>query len=181
MKKIFDNNVIYYTIINKKKLDFINIKTNDKNLETWQSRYILNHMLDYFNISKGEIKKADSGKPFFKDKHIYFNYSHSDNFIACAISTSDVGIDIEETNRIITDDMVKTCNFNKDASLEDFVKREAFCKLTGNGIADFFDKKNFQNIDKNCLVIKKKKYICAICISNLNSRKLNFISPQNLY
>ena len=168
MKNSFNKNVIYYTIINKNQLNFIKPNITDEKSETLQSKYILNHMLDYFNIPKGEIKKTALGKQFFKDKHIFFNYSHSNNFIACAISKYNVGIDIEETNRIITDAMINICGFSKDTSLEEFVKREALCKLTGNGILEFFDKNYFQNTHKNNLVIKNKKYVCVICSSCLN-------------
>lgn len=176
MNKLFVNNEIYYTIINKKKLDFINTKNNNEKIETLQAKYVLNCMLKHFNIPKSEIVKTKLGKPYFKDQHIYFNYSHTNNFIACAISKYNVGIDIEETNRIITDSMNKKCNFNKDTNLEEFVKKEAFCKLTGKGIAEFFDKNNYQNTHKNNLVIKNQKYICVICSDCLNS---SFIK-QNL-
>lgn len=184
LHKSFDNNTIYYTIINKKELDFINTKNTEEKIATLQAKYVLNCMLDYFNIPKSEIVKTELGKPFFKDQAIYFNYSHSTNFIACAISKYNVGIDIEETNRVITDTMIKVCNFNKDSSLEEFVKREAFCKLTGNGITAFFDNSTYENTTKNCFIIKNKKYICAIwsdCLKplyikqNLKFNKKNYI------
>jgi len=161
LKKKLDNNTVYYTIINKNKFDFeIDINSKEK-LETLQSKYILNCMLNYFGIQESPICKTKLGKPYFKNQNIFFNYSHSNNYIACAISNYNVGIDIEEADRIISDTMVKICKFNKNTALEDFVKREAFCKLTGNGIAMFFDKNNFKNVSS--ISIKNKDYICSIC------------------
>lgn len=164
LKKNLNNNTIYYIIVNKNKLNFKVNKNSKERLETLQSRYVLNFMLKYFGIKSEPICKTKLGKPYFKNSNIFFNYSHSKNFIACAISNYNIGIDIEETDRVITDTMVKICNFNKNSNkLEELVKREAFCKLTGNGIAMFFDKNNFKNIDINNITIKNKEYICSIC------------------
>ena len=60
-------------------------------------------MLECFNQKLPEIKYSKTGKPYFKNSVIYFNYSHSKNYIACAISNKEVGIDIEETNTNISD------------------------------------------------------------------------------
>lgn len=174
LKKTFNNNTVYYTIINKNKINFKITKKSNERLETLQSRYVLNCMLNYFNIKKSTICKTKLGKPYFKDKNIFFNYSHSNNFIACAISNYDVGIDIEETNRVINDTMIKICHFDKEKKLEELVKREAFCKLTGEGIAMFFNKNNFKNIEKNSITIKNKDYICSIC-SNCSKPSFQYI------
>lgn len=162
MERILNNNTVYYTIINKNKLDIILPENSKERLETLQSKYVLNCMLNFFEIEKSDIFKTNLGKPYFKNKNIFFNYSHSNNFIACAISNYNVGVDIEETDRIINDTMVKICNFSENNKLEELVKREAFCKCTGKGISMFFDKNNFKNIDKNSKVINTKDYICSI-------------------
>ena len=87
---------------------------------------------------------------------------HSNNYIACAISNYEVGIDIEETDRVINSVMIKICNFNQDTELEELVRREAYCKLSGNGIAMFFDKNNFKDIDASGITISNDEYICSI-------------------
>lgn len=163
LNKILNNNTIYYTIVNKNKLNFNVSKNSKERLETLQSKYVLNCMLNYFGIQVSPICKTKLGKPYFKDQNIFFNYSHSNNFIVCAISNYNIGVDIEETNRVISEAMVKICNFNQDNKLEELVKREAFCKLTGDGIAMFFDKNNFRNINNNSITINAKEYICSIC------------------
>ena len=163
LQKDLNNNTIYYTIVSKKGLNFKTIKNTNERLETKQAKYILDCMLSQFGIKERSIYKTKLGKPYFRNINVFFNYSHSNNYIACAISNHNVGIDIEETNRIINNTMIKICDFEKGNELRELVKREAFCKLTGKGIAMFFDKNNFKNIDKKCTTIETKEYICTIC------------------
>lgn len=172
MKNIMKDDVVYYTIINK---DNIDIKANFlKRQETLQGRYILNAMLDYFGLEKESIYITKLGKPYFLNQNVFFNYSHSKRFVACTISKKNVGIDIEDSDRILTDTMIKRCNLTQDDKLKELVQREAFCKLTGEGIAIIFNSQNFKNIDKNSLVIKNNDYICAIC-SELQNPVFEFI------
>lgn len=161
-KNTLNKNIIYYTILNKKDLNLKIKKCEKEKLETLQSKFILKRMLNYFNIEDDIIIKTNLGKPYFKNINVFFNYSHSNNYIACAISNYEVGIDIEETDRLINNTMFKICKFNIDTSLEEFVKREAFCKLTGAGIASFFDIDKFKKSDKKNIIIKEKEYICSI-------------------
>ena len=91
---MIENNIIYYSIVNKKN---IKIADTSQNNETKQAQSVLKRMLDYFNLKMPEIEVSKDGKPFFKGSKIFFNYSHSKKYIACAISLTEVGIDIEET------------------------------------------------------------------------------------
>ena len=155
------DNTIYYTIINKSKLKSIT-KIKNERLETTMCFYALSLLLKLLNIKEKCIYKTKLGKPYFKNSNIHFNYSHSKNYIAVAISKSNIGIDIEETNRRINDVMIKQCHFTEDDSLKELVKRESYCKYTGEGIKLFFNKNNFTNINKYIKLIANKKYICAI-------------------
>ncbi len=162
MTNTLNDNTVYYTIINKKKLKFKVTMILNERLETLQAKYVLSCMLKHFGIKEEPIYKSKSGKPYFKKQNIFFNYSHSNNYIACAISNYEVGIDIEETDRVINSVMIKICNFNQDTELEELVRREAYCKLSGNGIAMFFDKNNFKDIDASGITISNDEYICSI-------------------
>ncbi len=49
------------------------------------------------------IEYKESGKPFLKD--VFFNISHTDNLVVCALSTDgDIGIDIEKVKQVKLDD-----------------------------------------------------------------------------
>ena len=136
-----EERIVYYSIFNKK--DIIVTDTSDR-LETKQAQVVLKKMLDYFNLKIPEIYTISNGKPYFKDLNIYFNYSHSKNYIACAISYYEVGIDIEETTRKINDDIAKKYLDNvigNEKRIETWVKKEAYSKLKGLGF-----QMKFQNI-----------------------------------
>ena len=120
-------------------------------------------MLEHLGINATKIYTSASGKPFFNKSNIYFNYSHSNNFIACAVSLNEVGIDIEENDRLVNKSTVKICGLNCTNPLEELIKRESFCKMTGQGIALIFDKNNFKDLDKYCRLFITKEYTCSIC------------------
>ena len=161
-----ENNKVYYTIVNKSKIK-LDVDSKER-IETLQSQYVLYSLLNYFKINKGQISRTKMGKPYFKGSNICFNYSHSNNYIACAISYYQVGIDIENTDRVVNDEMIKICQLNSNNKLEELVKKEAYCKLIGDGISMIFDNNNFKSINKKNKTIVTKDYICSIYSDCLN-------------
>ena len=154
-------NYVYYVIALKK----------NKIKETDEARLVLKKMLEYFNLEMPDICISKDGKPYFKNSNIYFNYSHTKNYIACALSLQEVGIDIEELSRKINDKVAsKYLDGVKDNNkrLEIWVRKEAYSKLKGLGL-----KINFQKIkldDLKCFnkKIKNEKYICSIYCENVS-------------
>ena len=163
---MIENNVIYYSIVHKKK---IKINETSNKLETNQSRYLLKKMLEYFDLDMPEISLSKNGKPFFKNSKIFFNYSHSKNYVSCAISLSEVGIDIEEINSNISDKVAKKYlddEKNPSKRLQMWVKKESYSKLKGLGFQIDFKNIDLNNIkEKNCF-IKSNDYICSIFSNN---------------
>ena len=122
-------------------------------------------MLLYFGIEMPEIEKSNRGKPYFKNSSIYFNYSHSKNFIACALSLNEVGIDIEEIDRIISDDIaIKYLDNENDniKRIETWVKKEAYSKLKGLGLQIKLQDINLSNLKEKSITISNTSYICSI-------------------
>ena len=62
--------------------------------EVDQDRSIISSYLKNV-LSEETLSKSSNGKPFFENGP-YFNISHSGHYIVMAVSTSEVGIDIEE-------------------------------------------------------------------------------------
>lgn len=157
-----EDKIVYYSIVNKN-----DIKVDDTNdrLETKQARIVLKKMLDYFDLKLPEIYTSTNGKPYFKDSNIFFNYSHSKNYIACAISIYKVGIDIEETSRIINDDIAKKYldNAKNNAKrIETWVKKEAYSKLKGLGLQIKFQNIKLSETTEKNFFINGKDYMCSI-------------------
>ncbi len=140
--------IVYYIIVEKTK----DIKPID----------IIDLMLKKFNLSTTNIVKNEYGKPYFTN-NIYFNYSHSKHYIACAISLSEVGIDIDEP-RIINDEISKRYLDNVDESnrLKVWVQKEAYSKLKGIGFSIDFSTIDLTQITNANKLIENNKYTCSI-------------------
>ena len=165
---MLEKNIVYYKIIDKKEL-----KTESNSSDTKKARYLLEKMLLSFNIELPEIYNSINGKPYFKNSNIYFNYSHSKNYIACAISLEEVGIDIEETNRIISDMIaIKYLDnvTNNNKRIETWVKKEAYSKLKGLGLKIKIQNIKLAKIKENNILISNNNYICSIFSSNNKSK-----------
>ncbi len=100
-----------------------------------------------------EFTYGTHGKPFLKNYPYYFNLSHSGEYVVCALSEREIGIDIQ----IHKDDNVmklaerffspKECAALKKYPEEErqkhffelWTKKEAYGKLTGAGIAEVLE------------------------------------------
>lgn len=99
-----------------------------------------------FAFDDENIKKGHRGKPYIEAAPFYFNISHADGLVVCAISESEVGIDAESI-RETTDRVMKRCYSdseiayvnsaaNKDTEFTRlWTLKESYVKLTGEGIA----------------------------------------------
>lgn len=104
-----------------------------------------------------------NNKPFVKYPNIYFNVSHSNNIVVCAIDNGQVGVDIEFHDPLLKDDLEKNSlifslseklYLNKYNCINTFYNlwclKESFLKFTGEGIVgnnlsenEFLAKYNF--------------------------------------
>ncbi|TDE29412.1 4'-phosphopantetheinyl transferase superfamily protein [Flavobacterium ranwuense] len=135
-----------------------------------------------YDIKKIEINYNSLGKPFFKNKMVHFNISHSEDISICVLSKLNIGIDIEKKGNIDIE------NFNIIFKNEDFfkinnsknktetfytywTKFESLYKVFDQNI--FFDAKDikmnddFARLDNTDYYFKKinllDQYVCHIC------------------
>ncbi len=158
---MFAERKVYYLIVKKSDIE----KKDGKKSDTEYARKILDMMLNNFHIEMPKIYVSEKGKPYFKDSEIFFNYSHSKNYIACAIASSEVGIDIEDTNRKISDLVSKKyLGDEKDdlKRIEIWVRKESYSKLKGLGLRIKIEDLNLDEIHESNYLIKNEKYICSI-------------------
>lgn len=96
-----------------------------------------------------------NGKPYLEDYPFYFNLSHSGNYVVCAVSPREVGVDIQEyrqvdmerlSGRFFSEEeqsVLKSCTNGKEQCklfYRLWTRKEAYGKLTGEGIAAVIDK-----------------------------------------
>ncbi len=111
-----------------------------------------------FNIN--EIKISKSGKPYFINNIIKFNYSHSKNYIACVISNDEIGIDIEDEFKISKEAVKLYLNNEKNNLRYKWVKKEAYFKYKEYFDDEEFKKTKSEQINENYYVIDNEEYTC---------------------
>ena len=145
-----------------------------------------------YNLSEDDIRKKEHGKPYIKNVPFYFNISHCDGLVVCAVSENEIGIDAEVI-RTVADRVMKRCysdseidyvNSCIDKDVE-FTKlwtlKESYVKLTGEGIASdlkavSFDLKNATAFSDDVSFSQfsiNGKYIVSLC-KDVKSEKLYF-------
>lgn len=139
---------LYIFDINKLKDDFLNLPyiTEEDKLNALKCKNIINQkqqiISSYFKRKYikyyyyNEYKKPIS-------KNIYFNISHSDNYVIMALNDKyDIGVDIENKNRIIKDKFINNVSNDEELKIdkEEFFKiwtsKESLLKCVGTGIVN---------------------------------------------
>ncbi len=106
---------------------------------------LLNHTLGKIGIFDPVFDIDNHGKPYLKYySDVHFNLSHSQSYVACAVSDTPVGVDIEYIHNIDLnlakqffygkeyDYILNNSNKNK-AFFELWVLKESYMKMTGLG------------------------------------------------
>ena len=93
------------------------------------------------------IEYNNHGKPFIKNNPIFFNISHSSDYIVIGISDSDIGVDIERVvSKERADHLIQRFNqeyidaYNNTSDKQAFFTKcwilmEAYSKMTGTGLS----------------------------------------------
>jgi len=125
-----------------------------------------------FNIIECPEIKLESTfkKPYLKDyNNIKFNFSHCNKGVICAISTCNVGVDIQEVepyipstfNDILTNNEILLLNNNNNKDIL-FTKiwncKEAFGKSSGEGIIYNLNEYDFCEVIKNSFRKYEKEF-----------------------
>ena len=115
-----------------------------------------------------EIAYNSQGKPYFlSNREIFFNISHSSNYVACVIGDRPVGIDIEKARKgrqnlakrffdISEAEWIKECDSDQ-RFFRIWTLKEAYGKATGQGVLDILDKIVYR-LEKG----KMSAYMCGV-------------------
>ncbi len=115
-----------------------------------------------------DIFYNEYGKPYLKNNELYFNISHSKEYIVIAVSDKEIGVDIEHltfnektADRICTKEERKKVKTDLDFT-KIWTKKEAYIKKIGMGLEYGMKNVDTTKID-NIDIYKKDDYIIAIC------------------
>ncbi len=116
--------------------------------------------------------KNEHGKPYLKDLPCYFNISHSRDFVVCAVSENEIGIDIEKirpidlkiAKRVFNETELKLLFTTPKENQQDiffslWTQKEAILKCLGTG---FSDNKNHNKSDFEITQFKIHDYFVTI-------------------
>lgn len=169
-----------YSNIDKKRLEKIKKSNNTLFIkEQLGSSILLNDILEnnYF-LDPKEIEYIynESGKPYLKDKNLYFSLSHSNGIVALTVSKEEIGLDIElikpvkdsVAKRIMNDreyNIYSSLDKNKKITYfyEVWTSKEAYVKKLGTTIS--LNPSNIE-IDEDILIkriiIDNNEYMLAV-------------------
>ena len=123
------------------------------------------------------FKIIENGKPYVENLGIHFNISHSGDYVICAVSESEIGIDIEKIKEVkdgLTEYICTEEEKNYIASCKDKEKKqrrffeiwtakEAYFKFLGTGLGDL---KSINSLDEEFKIHLKtfshENYIISI-------------------
>ena len=148
---------------------------------------------DIFNVKLDELVKsydtsydhnieyAGNGKPVYSGLEIHFNLSHAGTCVVCAVSDRPVGIDIERPrkNAIKVAERFFTqaeCDWIGFARI--WTLKEAYAKLTGDGIAGTVSKVEFRHETAANMTSVVNMYISGKKADNIKIYELNIIKQK---
>lgn len=118
-------------------------------------------LLKYIIKDDYSLSYNEYGKPYLNNKDIYFNISHSGDYVLCAISNNEVGCDIEKHRDIDINVAKRFFNINeyenvlKDNNLffKYWTLKESFIKNIGKGLRQKLN--SFEIVLDNKISIKQ--------------------------
>lgn len=187
------NHKLYRFISEDKLKKIINYKVMNSKKQSFYGELFLKYILiKNFNFKFSEIKFSfnNYGKPYLTNNNIYFNISHSKNFVIIAVSDKEVGVDIENINTTIPIDMkifhleeqINFLNLNEEKTRSLFFNlwtaKESYVKFIGKGLSIPFNQ-FYVDIFTNYIYVNNQKQSCNIKNLFLSDRYASYVCSKN--
>ena len=141
---------------------------------------LLKHALKQYGIEDFSIKTGEHGKPYLDGEEMFFNISHCRYGVAAAVSSSPVGIDIQNiteykksiAERVFSEEEIYYTESSENADrafTRLWTLKEAAAKCDGRGIAvlrDFsFENcgERFTKYGRNFATFERKNLFISVC------------------
>ena len=152
----FNDNDIesFYERIPKNKRDKINkIKNSNARKRSIVGEILLSKLLTKNNLSYDNLEYYinDYGKPYLKNNNLFFNISHSFDYVIAIVSEKEIGIDIEKLRKTSLNtihqfatkkeqDYILSSNINiEERIFSIYTLKEAYIKMLGTNLNKAFD------------------------------------------
>ena len=132
------------------------------------SKELLESVFDEYNITDRTLRYGVHGKPYLMSGDLFFNISHSNGVVVCAVADKEIGVDIQKIDyrkRVIS----KVCSSEEANDIktpEDFTKmwvlKESFAKCDGRGYDYDFKKIDTRKL-KSSAVWRVGDFFIATC------------------
>ena len=114
------------------------LATIEKQAQSTTAGLLLKHAL-----GDVELHYGDNGKPYLTDEGHFFNISHSGDYVVCAISDADIGVDVEGFSpvrpavlrRCFIEDEQQWIGNDPERFFRLWTMKEAYMKLLGTGFS----------------------------------------------
>jgi len=173
------------TLLSQERKDKVQrLKSKQGKIQSAAAYLLLRYALcEEFGIDEAvNFEYNEYGKPLLQGyAHIHFNLSHCKSAVACVLSDSEVGVDVQEI-RPVSDKLKKRVLTNEEWEMycnialqpEYFTKiwtiKEAYAKKSGQGISSDFSKINSNDIT-DITVFQNKDYYCSVTKKDCSIKK----------
>lgn len=141
--------------------------------ENISSKELLTKVLKDEQILDQEMVYNEHGKPYLKNKKLFFNISHDRNMTVLVTSDKEIGVDLEYltykpsvVNKYFTpreQEIIKNSKNKEYDFTKIWVMKEAYVKMLGTGILYGLERVDTIKLEKNFEIIDKDEYLIAIC------------------
>ena len=175
-------------ISEEQKQKALRFKNEKDQLRSLLSSYLVNQ------LSKEELKKNPTGKPYFEHGP-YFNISHSGKYVVMAVSSHEVGIDIEENVDKDMSMLIKIFNEAEGKMIKEhadfyylWCAKESLIKCMGSSINKIKEipslplngLKTFKGIDYQCQTFILDKHIISLTNQSKEPFEIDIINVSKI-
>ncbi len=178
------------TVARKERV--LRLKGRESSIKCLQTGLFLRYCLDACGVqcTNEDILVAEDEKPYIKNHPVFFNISHSDNYVVVMISDQNCGIDLQR-NMDFKERLAKkimhereyalVCEYpeDKDALLTAcWAGKEAYLKYTGTGIRYAMSSVDVSELMKQ---FYDRKTDCFAMIPEQDQVFMRYLSIENHY